>query len=199
MSPDVDSFPVPALALLGFVTAQRLVELALSRRNLRRTAGAQPVPVPVDGRRAEWIAMVVVHGLLVLLPALEVLFLRARASIPLAWAAGLAFALAEVLRGWSLSSLGRAWNARAIVAPDLRVVDVGPYRWIRHPNYLAVLIEFSAVPLFCGAWRSWIVLNLLHAPVLLLRIRAEERLLGDLPDYRARMSRKGRFLPRRAL
>jgi methyltransferase len=78
----------------------------------------------------------------------------------------------------------------------MSVSERGPYRFIRHPNYLAVLIEFSAVPLGGGAWISWAVLNVLHAPVLAARIRGEERLLEDLPRWRERMSRKGRFWPR---
>jgi len=66
-------------------------------------------------------------------------------------------ALAQGLRYWSILSLGRAWNARAVVDPDLGFVESGPYRWIRHPNYLAVLLEFLAVPIVFGAWRSWIL------------------------------------------
>jgi methyltransferase len=85
-----------------------------------------------------------------------------------------------------------AWTLAAVL-----LVERGPYRWIRHPNYLAVLLEFAAVPLAFGAWRSWIALNLLHLPLMLRRIVQEERLLRAIPRYAERMSAKGRFLPRR--
>jgi len=93
-------------------------------------------------------------------------------------------------------SLGPAWNARAVVDPSQAVVVRGPYRWIRHPNYLAVLLEFTAIPLAFGAPLSWVVLNLLHAPLIVRRIQAEERALHALPGYAAAMETKARFLPR---
>jgi methyltransferase len=141
--------------------------------------------------------MVALHAGLIVLPACEVAFLERRPPAALFAVAAGAFVLAQVLRYWAIRSAGIAWNARAVVAPSMRVSERGPYRYVRHPNYLAVLIEFSAVPFGGGAWISWIVLNALHAPVLAARIRGEERLLAGLPDWRARMAHKGRLLPRR--
>jgi methyltransferase len=130
------------------------------------------------------------------LPLCEVLFLDRRPPAWLFVGAVVAFAVAQGLRYWAIASAGKAWNARAVVAPSMTVSERGPYRWVRHPNYVAVIVEFSAVPLAGGAWIAWIVLNALHAPVLAARIRGEEKLLAALPEWKLRMESKGRFLPR---
>jgi methyltransferase len=75
-------------------------------------------------------------------------------------------------------------------------VEVGPYRWIRHPNYLAVVVEILALPLAGGAWLSALGLSALDAVVLFDRIRDEERLLREVPGYEEAFGRKARFIPR---
>lgn len=181
-------------ALLALTAIQRLAELALSWRNLRRTSGAD---VRRAGTAVEWRLMVALHVALILGPAAEV-SLRGRGApaevaVPAAWA----WTLAQVLRYWSIASLGRAWNARGVVSPGQAVVTRGPYRWIRHPNYLAVILEFLAIPAAGGAWVSLAALNALHAPLLARRIAAEEALLFQVPGYREAMGGKGRFFPGR--
>ncbi|MBI5362513.1 MAG: hypothetical protein HZA53_04985 [Planctomycetes bacterium] len=181
-----------AIALPACVALQRVLELAHSRRNRRAT---RDVPGADAEPRSAFAAMVMAHAALVVLPPLEA------ALWPTEWpfAAGagalVVFAAAQVLRYWAIRSLGKAWNVAAHVTPDLGVCARGPYRWIRHPNYLAVLLEFAAVPLALGSWRSFLLLNALHTPVLFLRIRREERLLFRVPGYAAAMGSKGRFLP----
>lgn len=194
------AFSVRALILLGLVSAERVFELWLSRRHIARSTSDPGQPgsgrARAAGSSADWIAMVAVHTALIVLPALEVAVFGARARDALFWSASIVFLLAQALRYWSVRTLGRAWNARAVVDPDLGFVSAGPYRWIRHPNYLAVLLDFTCVPLALGAFGSWIVLNLLHAPVIARRIRAEEALLETVPGYAQEMRDKGRFLPR---
>jgi len=142
--------------------------------------------------------MVALHAGLLVLPPVEAWVLGSRAPTWILVVAILAALGAQGLRYWCIATLGAAWNARAQVDPSLQVVDRGPYRWIRHPNYVAVLIEFVALPAAFGAWRTGLLLNLLHAPLIARRIRAEERLLDDVPGYTQRMGSKGRFWPRRA-
>ena len=207
------SVPVPVgyASFLAFVALQRVCELAYSRRNVARIREEDPHagvgasdgnPAATGGSSLaagsslDWASMIAVHTLVLVLPLLEVSWLHRVAPPPLAWIAYACFALAQALRYWAIASLGRAWNARAVVDPRLGIVSHGPYRWIRHPNYLAVLIEFSAIPLAGGAWISWIVVNVLHAPVLVRRIRAEEALLRRVPGYAERMDDRNRFLPR---
>jgi methyltransferase len=182
--------PGTCIALLAVFSLERAFELALSRARLRTTRGS------AASSDLEWTLLVLVHAGLLALPPIEAALLGSHAPPALVASALVAAGLAQVLRYWSVASLGPAWNARAVVDPAHGVVERGPYRWVRHPNYLAVLVEFSAVPLAFGAWRSWIVLNLLHLPLIVRRIRAEERLLQGVPGYGERMAGKGRFLPR---
>jgi methyltransferase len=198
--------PTRCTVLISVLAAQRLFELWLSHRHLARLeSGAVSRSGPARelvhsvraaGTRADWSAMIAVHAALIVLPLLEVVYFGTSASDTTFWIAVAAYGAAQVVRYWSIASLGSSWNARAVVDSRQACVATGPYRWIRHPNYLAVLIEFSAVPWALGAWRSWIFLNLVHMPVLLRRIRAEERLLAEIPGYREHMLAKGRFLPR---
>ncbi|MBJ7597932.1 isoprenylcysteine carboxylmethyltransferase family protein, partial [Candidatus Nephthysia bennettiae] len=137
--------------------------------------------------------MVAVHAALLTLPVVEVAALRRRPRAPLAWIGVLV--AATLLRRWSISTLGPSWNARAVVPSDLRPVVDGPYRLIRHPNYLAVVLEFLALPLAGGAWLSAIGLSALNALVLVDRIRQEERLLAAIPGYEGALGGRARFIP----
>lgn len=136
--------------------------------------------------------MVAAHAGLVTLPLLEI-SRRRRLRPRWEWCAVLAAATG--LRIWSLRSLGRAWNVRAAVPPDLRPVTDGPYAYIRHPNYLAVILEFAAIPLIAGARRSALLLSALNAAVLVDRIREEERLLDASAAYRKAFAGTARFIP----
>ncbi len=181
---------------LAFVAVQRIVELFWSHRNIH--TGERREHARVAGSALDWIAMVSAHIALVVFPAFEFFVLR-RADAPtrwIFWSCLVAFGCAQALRYWALHTLGRAWNARALVDPALGFVARGPYRWIRHPNYLAVLIEFSSIPLAVGAWRSWFLLNVFHTLVLVRRIRAEESLLNAIPGYEAAMGDKPRLIPK---
>jgi len=89
--------------------------------------------------------------------------------------------IAELLRYWAIGTLGLAWNTRIIVIPGGERVTRGPYRFMSHPNYVAVAIEIAAVPLILGSWWSSIAFTILNAAVLLLvRIPAEERALAEM-------------------
>src|SRR5579875_412867 len=104
--------------------------------------------------------------------------------------------VATALRLWAIHALGTAWNVRGRVYEGMRVVDTGPYRYVRHPNYAAVALEMFALPLAGGAAVSAAVLTVANALVLLPRIREEEKLLAAIPGYKERMAGKPRFLPR---
>ena len=183
--------PAPSLVLLGLFVVERCFELWISRAHTRSSAGARA------GGTFAWSGIVASHVGLLVLPPVEAAILGTRAPAWLLAAAIAAALAAQALRYWCIASLGKAWNARAQVDPALGVVDRGPYRWIRHPNYLAVLVEFLALPAAFGAWRSALLLNLVHAPWIAHRIVLEERLLREVPGYSVKMGHKGRFLPRR--
>ena len=137
--------------------------------------------------------MVGVHVALFTLPLVEA-WLRPPSRPRWAW--GGVLAAASGMRVWSIRSLGEAWNVRAVVPADLEPAVSGPYRYIRHPNYLAVILEFAALPLLAGAWRSAVVLSLANGAVLFDRIREEERLLDRSPAYRRAFDGRARFIPR---
>jgi methyltransferase len=102
---------------------------------------------------------------------------------------------AQALRYWAIATLGRRWNVRVIVVPDEPAVVRGPYAYIRHPNYLAVIIEGVAIPLVHTAWITAIAFTVLNAWILAIRIRCEERALSHGSDYERRFARRPRFVP----
>ncbi len=174
------------LALVGLAAVMRAAELAISRRNERRSRG--PVAAP-----ATYPLMVAAHVALFILPPLEAICLQRRPRRQGVWIGLLAAATG--LRWWSIRTLGPSWNVRALVPPDLRPTAAGPYRFVRHPNYLAVALEFVALPLAGGAWASAVALSALNAVVLWDRIRAEERLLRAVPGYQELLGKRARFIP----
>ncbi|MEP7027598.1 MAG: isoprenylcysteine carboxylmethyltransferase family protein [Candidatus Eisenbacteria bacterium] len=163
------------LALLFTVAlaAQRLIELWISARHVDRLRARGAVE---SGREHFWM-FVVVHTLLVLGIFAEVAFLGARpgAAWPL-WA--LLLAGAQALRYAAIHALGPYWNVRVWVIPGAELVRRGPYRFLKHPNYVAVVLELVAAPLLFGAWRTALVVGALNALALTVRIRCEDRALA---------------------
>ena len=98
-----------------------------------------------------------------------------------------------MLRWWAVASLGDRWNVRVIVVPGDAPLKRGPYRWVRHPNYIAVIAEMLFVPLAGGAWVTAIVFSALNALLLRVRIRDEESALGA--DYHREFGKVPRFIP----
>jgi methyltransferase len=124
--------------------------------------------------------LVLVHVLLPLGMLGEVLGLSARPGS--AWPLWLALLLgAQALRLWTMRTLGTYWTTRIWVVPGMTRIRSGPYRFVRHPNYVAVVVEVAAAPLLFGAWRTALGVSVLNLVALAIRIRAEERALGGEP------------------
>lgn len=176
------------LALLGLTAAERGAELSISTRNARRllARGGRE-----SGQRLYQV-MVAFHA--IFLPALALGAIAYREP-PSAWALlAVAGALAaQGLRWWAVSTLGDRWSTRVIVVPGAKPVTGGPYRYLRHPNYLAVILEMACLPLAWGLWRLAIVFTVGNAVILWLRIREEERALGA--EWERAFAGKGRFIP----
>lgn len=85
---------------------------------------------------------------------------------------------AQALRWWCIRTLGRQWNTRVIVVPGLPLVTGGPYRWLRHPNYVAVAAEGLALPLVHGAWVTALAFTALNSVLMAVRIRCEDGALA---------------------
>ncbi len=177
------------LTFLGALYLERGAELLVSRRNARLAFAAGGVET---GRR-QFAVMVVVHALFPLACASEVLALHRGFPGAVGWTAlGVALA-AQALRWWVVATLGPRWNTRIIVVPGAAPVTAGPYRLVRHPNYLAVMIEALAVPLIHGAWVCAAVFACANAAVLSVRIPAEERALGE--SYARAFAGRPRLVP----
>lgn len=182
----------PLLAFVVVLAAtglMRLGELAVSVRRMR----ADPSAVVAE----PWLfpLMALLHTGFIVGPLAEVALLS-RPFVPwLAGGAGLVLLAATGLRVWTLRTLGRAWNVRVVRPPADAIVTAGPYRWVRHPNYLVVILEIGTLPLLHTAWLSAIALSLLNGFVLYHRIRTEERMLATIPAWRAAMEGRARLLP----
>lgn len=161
------------LVLLGLVVAERSAELLVSQRNatwaLRRGG--------VESGRGHYPAMVVLHTGLLVGCAVEPLAADRPFLPALGWPMVAVVLAAQGLRWWCVASLGRRWNTRVIVLPGVPLVDRGPYRWLRHPNYLAVVAEGVALPLVHTAWVTALAFTVLNAGVLGVRIRVESAAL----------------------
>ncbi len=179
------------LGLFALVIVERLFELVWTRRNaerLRRRGGFE-----VGGDH--FLPMALMHTALLIAAPAEV-FLLDRPWIP--WLSGICFVVVigtMALRYWAIISLGDRWTARVFVVPGESPVVRGPYRWLRHPNYLAVILEVAALPLVHGAWWTAVLFSVANAFVLKTRIRVEETALKDASDYQQRLGDKPRFLP----
>jgi methyltransferase len=180
------------LALLAVVGVGRLAEMRLSRRHQRALAarGARREPEP------GFAAMVALHTGVLVASAVEVVVLRRPFLPALGVPALVAFALANALRWWVIATLGPHWNVQVVGSLSLGVVTAGPYRFVRHPNYVAVFVELLALPLVHGAWLTALVGAALHVVVLRRRLALEEAVLASDAAYRAAMSHKPRFVPR---
>jgi methyltransferase len=159
--------------LILAVGFERLAELRLS---LRHAAWAM-ARGGVETGKAHYPWMVLLHTGLLVGCLVEVLVAN-RPWLPwLGWPMLAVVLLAQGLRWWCIATLGLRWNTRVIVVPGLPLVTGGPYRFLRHPNYVAVVAEGIALPLVHTAWVTATVFTLLNAWLLTVRIRCEERAL----------------------
>lgn len=157
-----------ALAILAFVTLERLGELALATANTRRllAAGGREY----GGDHYPWIIAVHVAWLAVLW------WLAPGRPVDPFWLA--LFVILIIARIWVIATLGRRWTTRIIVAPGETLVRRGPYRFVNHPNYVVVVGEIAVLPLVFGLWPVALIFSALNAAILAVRIRAENRALG---------------------
>lgn len=179
------------IALLLLLAAERLIELVVSRRNVAWALAQGGIEVGHD--HFPW--MVVLHGSFFFACAGEVLLLERPFHIWLGVPMMVVLLAAQTLRYWAIASLGRRWNVRVVVIPGAPLVESGPYRYIRHPNYLAIVLELASVPLIHSAWLTAAVYSFLNALVLRARIRSEEEALARYSRCPERLAKRPRFIP----
>jgi methyltransferase len=176
-------------AVMAFLLVQRAAELVLAERNRRWVLSR-------GGREFDsWhYPLIVGMHILFYISLLLEWWIGSRALSTL-WPLWLALlVVAQLARVWVITSLGRFWNTRIIVLPGFEPVRTGPYRFVRHPNYLVVVVEILIVPLMFRAWVTAAVFTLLNLTLLGLRIREEEAALSWATE--GRMKPGPRFTPR---
>jgi methyltransferase len=180
------------LALLALVGLERLFELRISRRNQQKLEkqGVRKIAEP----HFRW--MVFTHASVLVCAAAEVILLH-RPLIPLlAMSMAGLFIFANALRWWVIRTLAGHWNVEVMASSRVGVVTSGPYRWVRHPNYVAVVIELFSLPMIHTAWITALAGTLANLEILRRRLRVEEGVLMADPSYRSAMGEKPRFLPK---
>jgi methyltransferase len=188
----VDISQIAYLGLLGAAGAGRLAEMRLSRRNQRRmiAQGASRISEP----HFPW--MVVLHAGVMIGAGVEVIVLH-RPLIPaLAIPMFILFMFSNALRWWVILTLRGHWNVQVVDSARLGVVSSGPYRWIRHPNYVAVFAELLSLPLIYTAWITALAGTFCDVLLLQRRLAVEDAVLLANPDYCVAMGGKPRFFPR---
>jgi methyltransferase len=169
-------------AVLGFVVLQRVGELVLARANTVRLLAQGAVEIDPGGYK--WF--VILHAAWLVALAATV-----AATTPPYWPLLVIFLLLQLGRIWVVASLGRRWTTRIIVLPGAPLVRRGPYRWLRHPNYLIVTAELAILPLTFDAIAVALLFSAGNAALLLRRIRLEQAAL----DFASHHNRE--TLPRR--
>lgn len=154
--------------LVLLVALQRLGELILARRNTARLLDRGGYEVGAG----HYPLIVVLHVVW-----LVALFTSVPADAGPVWPWLAVFLVLQAARVWVIASIGEFWTTRIVTVPDVPLVRRGPYRWLRHPNYLIVAAEIAVLPLAFGAWRIALAFSLLNAAALAWRIRVEDRAL----------------------
>ncbi len=186
---------VSELAFAGLVlavAAQRLWELRVSARNvaaLRARGAIEHAPGQMRWMRA-------VHAGWLVSMVLEVFLLERAAPAWLALSMLVLFAAGQGLRYAAMRALGPRWCVRVMTLPGAPPITAGVFRWLRHPNYLGVILEIAALPLVHGAWMSALVFSAANAALLSRRIAAEEAALEESGGYRERLGDRPPLWPR---
>lgn len=176
---------------LILIILQRLLELYIAKQNgqtIQKMGG-------FEVGRMQYPLFILLHSLFFLSLIFEFTW-RNPSALPAWWRIPFFFFLtAQALRYWAIRSLGLYWNTRIYLLPGTSLTPKGPYRYIRHPNYLAVMIELLTIPFIFGLYRTAILFSLLNFPLLLWRIKVEEKALSLFCAYEAAMGTKPSLLP----
>ncbi len=179
------------LALVTATVIQRIYELFLSARNekILKSQGA------IEIGHSHFIYMKALHALWPIACVIEALFQK---SAPNLWVMGIFAAIfftGQMLRIIAIKTLGGRWSVKILVIPGARPVTGGIFRFIRHPNYLGVVLELFSLPLIYGGVFTAITFSILNAWLLKVRISREETALNEANDYIKFFNSQNRFIP----
>lgn len=162
------------LAFMILIAFQRLSELLIARRNERTLRSEGAVEYDAPGYKA-----IVLMHIAFFVSMIAEFFILGRSLNPYWIPLLFIFTAAQIIRYWAISSLGKYWNTRILAVPGAKPVTKGPYKYMRHPNYLAVIIEIAVIPLIFSCYVTAIVFSILNLMLLRRRITIEERALGS--------------------
>lgn len=170
--------------IIFLIIFQRIAELLVAKRNeiTLKKRGA------VEYDRKGYKAIVAVHVAFFVSLVSEYIFLKR--TLNAYWAVFMSlFLLAQILRYWSITSLGKHWNTKILVIPDSPLISKGPYKYIRHPNYLSVVIEIATIPLIFSCYLTSATFSIVNLALLSRRIKIEDRALltAHRPDHEGRL------------
>lgn len=162
------------MLFMSFVILQRLFELYIAKRNEKWML--EKGAVEIGQAHYKWF--ILLHILFFVTLTVEVVLQSLQHEIKVSWIFVWLFIILQIARGWCIGSLGKFWNTKIIVLHNVILIKKGPYRWLRHPNYIIVLIELFTIPFIFQAYFSSIIFPSLHILLLMIRIPAEEEALG---------------------
>jgi methyltransferase len=162
-------------AVVALIALLRLAEIRVARRNAERLVAAGGFEVG----QSHYPWMVALHTLFLVSCVAEVWLLDRPWNPAVSAVALLVLVLALALRWWTLETLGDRWTTRVFVLPGEELVSAGPYRLLRHPNYVAVVLEIAAIPMLHSAWVTAVVFSVANLVLLRVRVGVEENALAS--------------------
>ena len=163
--------------LIVAVAVERIIELIISKRNLRWSYSQGGV----EYGRSHYKYMVFIHVFLLVGALVEFWVTQPDLNPFWSWSAFVLAIASQGLRWWCILTLGKRWNTLVVIIPGVPAVKKGPYKWFKHPNYLAVVVEGFALPLVGFSWRTALIFSTLNIWVLTARLRCENAALATLP------------------
>jgi methyltransferase len=166
--------------VVSFCALQRLVELFIAKKN-------ESWIIDHGGKvlkETNYAFMVILHTSWILGLLYHAFFTPNKLiQPPLFWLSLSFFVLGQILRWHAITTLGKRWSTRVCVLPEAPVVKSGLFKWIKHPNYLGVILELFFLPMAMGLWKIALIFSVLNGIILFFRIRFEERMLCEFNDY----------------
>lgn len=163
--------------IVGLVIVQRLVELVIAKRNEKKSFAAGGIEYDKKG----YLVIVIMHIMFFISLFAEYFYFNR--TLNEFWVIFLVlFILAQGLRYWAIVSLGNMWNTRIIIVPGSKLVKSGPYKYFKHPNYMAVITELAVLPLMFSCFVTAIVISAVNLLLLKRRIAIEENALEKLTN-----------------
>ena len=167
------------LLLVGLTGIERIIELRVGLQNRKWSMEHGGI----EFGQGHWPWMVMLHAIFLLCMTAEVLLVPTQPTPILSMIMLVCALSAQVLRWWCIRSLGHHWNPRVIIVPGMKRIAKGPYRWLTHPNYVAVAIEGIALPMVHFCWRTAIGFTIANAILMVVRIRCENDALRQLDGH----------------